>query len=1691
MTNLLYSNFDLTAKAIPRILSLKGDLTAQIHQRRLLREKFIRFYLAFIANSSVVVRRDLVSQKNVITGWFRYINEDSPDLIYDSFNLLTKYVIRDSGFTKPMRMNLFNDWVLGHISILLNRTDSLTSNPDIKISKFVFDFMKFLVTDTTLGLKYNDKQWYLPDSEQGESGDRKVNNKLLGSFLKILKPWDSSLKQDIALEVMSTSPELVAPYFSEDWPFPLDPKLTMFWISSMLFFSKAIQLPIPSSLYSSPYSEPPNVKIICEHILPQPLSKQMLSKSLLSDIPLIKYHAFQIMIFAFNKLESVIDLYKKKGWEDKYYTLLEEITMRLPEIPTIITSITTIAENQIDSMELLKSVAIRAIASYSKLLPETFLKSKFVMPPKLMTALEADDFSNGLQLVNLQNVLEVQTRLGGVGKWWNKSGNLPYSLFTVLARVATLLQNDLFTNQIENLIKYLCHPYLIFQEVNSKMNPVNVFLNSLIVSTKEISEEERVKIWKLLDESVSRSIRSPYKYLDIISASTNNVQKEAIKISPFIAVLIEQWRFVDKTSDYSGVKNWLARFLRDSIITGCKSDILCKLLEKEKDPDLIKISNLLKVESNFSETQEKWKPVFDKKSTPDLILNTTKPENFGSLTLKTPFDLYTAKFRLKYEQKSSIKMALFAVLTKDLSSSLKNILATKDIFIDILADKSLWENFFLFITTNKFEHSAYLGIQSYLVNTLIPTLSISEQLSLFKYSIKIFDDLEYLKSKIDDLRSSKSKSNDLLELQEFLYIHLLKKSRENFIFSESDLLSCFEFAGTVKSNSLFISLKEYIGSLKTFSTAPEFLELALKFSKLTEFSSSQLLSVLIRNVPHSDLSLLHKFTDGDSVDDLTFLSALTEILSPTVLEILDKGSDESLVKIYNHGIEISISALDSKDTISEVLLETIINFLKKIMSHQFFISQDTEQKTLIKIIRFIAIYNGKKTVSPGMIYLVREIASRFTGRSKISVNDETLMKPLRLWAQRTITWLAKRLAEDDQLGKLTKDALDAFYNAFTSPDFLYPLNPWLLVPTASLNTLLEIAATRYIESIEVVKFICAMIPTSRVLTSAYYSSPNSSNKHLPIEFTKLLQIVLNNERSIVAMEIGRTSKEAKGTGICLSYIISTLFHIDVTRHSTKAIQEKVLTLCMGTYRAQDVLLIEILKKIESRISYSFCNAVVAWDITTSSSLSTKLPSLRNPEGSAPNFATGSKRKREEDKTAQLEDILIGGIADETEELDNVTPLFLLSQTSGSSSTGFEVSFDAALIENSIYNFDSSVPQFQLRPLHKNSRPVKETFQQFLQRYNQYSLELRSEMTYDTEFFLLLVTSSNILVQKESHLVVDNLRVFVESGILSLVIASLCHKDENISKIALSLLVAARASVQHESYSNYPDKEIVEIITNKIFSYITSRQEQDPNEPILVPSFICLPIAVMIQSILSQPEHNLYEKVVFGYLLSGPSITTNSSKNEGNIPLFHAISRSTNTSESYGDSLLKDLIWLTEMLTASLVDSDALNAYSRRGVFEWALNLSNLLPLPPIDDGLSGWNKSTATESQRDAEASQALSSAKHYSRSYNILVHKKIVQLFKRAQEIVNKNEDGSLTSVGCGELATKNGFVSWIHNHLTIFGNEEESNSEAMDYQLALQKLGARTLIGMSKSQISNWTLLDAQSIKDYGSLALGIASK
>lgn len=585
----LFSAFDFTIKIIPKLLATESGG---------LRKAFIRFYLSFLRQGTYIIRKDLISQKRVISGWLKHLNEwDDEDTIVETLQVFTECILKEPAFLKATKIGFFNDWVMGRLVHLLNNKHS-------KVIEQAKDFMHLICLNPDYGIVFPDNGW--------SSGE--VNNRLLLNIAKMLKPWDSVEQQNMVVEILSTYAELVAPYVNDlISTTSFDPKLTSWWISTATLLTRICEIPLDESRLL--LFEPPATELVLNNTLPFKASS--ITKALqFSETPLIRYLGAQTLYFGIVRLRGVQRIYEKKGW-DFQLVLLEAKAQRLPNPQTIVTLTATHDKEE----PLLKTIILKLISEYVKLCPPE--DSSRTLP---ISANWADTEVEGLNLVQVEASLDIQMKVGGLGKWWNKAGNAQYSMFTGLLRFAAL--NQSLSSKIVGLLYSLVKPTLLFQE-ETCTHPVDILVNSVM------QFGDNSKIWNLVEESVSRCMRSPYKYVDAFAAARDS---ETATFSPFSVSLMEQVQYVEEPREE--IEKWVIKFIRDCCICG-EDWFAAHGIASTKG---LKFSNLL-----TSNARDLWHATFSEDECFDYLLGSLDSAILARTDLQfkigTSMDLESVKFR--------------------------------------------------------------------------------------------------------------------------------------------------------------------------------------------------------------------------------------------------------------------------------------------------------------------------------------------------------------------------------------------------------------------------------------------------------------------------------------------------------------------------------------------------------------------------------------------------------------------------------------------------------------------------------------------------------------------------------------------------------------------------------------------------------------------------------------------------------------------------------------------------------------------------------------------------------------------------------------------------------------------------------------------------------------------------------------
>lgn len=385
------------------------------------------------------------------------------------------------------------------------------------------DLFNLLVTDLTYGLRF-------PINNNGidlsiNNKNFKLNNKVIYTLLTFLKPWESHSHLNLCIAILSSNLELIAPY--SNWIVANgggfhDPSLTSWWIGHTLLYSRILSIPNLSK---------------ADQISLAPLSKSSLMKCLELKNLLIVQLSLQLIFLQLNHLSNVDS------------TVIEIVLGNFPNLSYFTNFLNH--ENKI-----IKLTISMILSSFEK-----FKSSNISIP------LSDLNLENKYDLILLNNYLSIQSK---DFKWFNKSQN-SNSFFTNLLK----LGNSKLFSKIFLILSNLTKDTLIFNSnlIESPLIPLIL----LGIPNNEVA--------KLIDETISRSIKFPYKYLDISHQNHND-------LSLFIVVLFEQLNYIERTPE---IQDWLDDLCGKLVLIG-ESEIELKKLNPSTK---IKLENINQPISKF------------------------------------------------------------------------------------------------------------------------------------------------------------------------------------------------------------------------------------------------------------------------------------------------------------------------------------------------------------------------------------------------------------------------------------------------------------------------------------------------------------------------------------------------------------------------------------------------------------------------------------------------------------------------------------------------------------------------------------------------------------------------------------------------------------------------------------------------------------------------------------------------------------------------------------------------------------------------------------------------------------------------------------------------------------------------------------------------------------------------------------
>jgi len=529
----IFTSFDFTLRAIPKILSQQPY-----------RHSFLEFYMELISASAPQTRRDLFGNRKIFSGWIGKLGlDDDESTLKATMAILHNIVLKDTVvFTKTTKMGLFNDWTLKNMHRLLSSSNAADSPVTEELTEQISRFLIVLFCDRTYGVR-------MP----GE-------NRLALSFLKIVKPWENITEMDLVVRLLREMPDLLLPYFDGlASTYTLTPKQSMWWFSYSVLHIRALKLPVSHSTLMNATILPgslkfdktaPKLELASKYVMPRTVTKAALLQSLQFDSSLVKFQAAQIILFTLRRLNAVVDeIYVPNKWDAE--ALIDDVLQHLPEINLFAKA---------TEPPLLRMTYLLIVKLACQLRPLTL---------NIPLPLDAAEV-HGLDLVEAETVLEVQTYTSDQTKWWSPSKDR-LSLFTQLVQFATY--NFKLADKSSELLQRLVRPTQLFSDMPVLAHPVDALLQTL-------TGRNSPAIWAIIDQAVQRAVRSPYQYIDTVRSD---------RVSPFAVAVIEQYAHIRKNNqqfsgeNWEAVLQWLISFMRSMVVLGEDRATLHGLLVKSVD----------------------------------------------------------------------------------------------------------------------------------------------------------------------------------------------------------------------------------------------------------------------------------------------------------------------------------------------------------------------------------------------------------------------------------------------------------------------------------------------------------------------------------------------------------------------------------------------------------------------------------------------------------------------------------------------------------------------------------------------------------------------------------------------------------------------------------------------------------------------------------------------------------------------------------------------------------------------------------------------------------------------------------------------------------------------------------------------------------------------------------------------------
>lgn len=1143
------SHFDFSLPSLPKLLIPSKaeladvELTKTKNQHLTLRYNFIKFYSALISHSPAILRKDiLIDNSKLMSNWFKYISKiDSDEVINGAIDLLTDHIVKEPSFKKSTKCKIVNEYILMNLH-------KLYYSGNAKIASKVNAFFILYSTDPVYGVAFeNHKSWTadIDESSRQNNGAQitvhnksfKLLNKILYTMLTQFKPWEDDTQCSTVIKVLKHIPEFVSPYshYLMAVHGSHEPKMTSYWFGQTLLLGRMIKLPIPQSVYELDFEYLPSMTVVLDNIMPLPITKAVLKKCLSNQVKLVQQMGCQLTVFILQKLADILELYTVQGWNKEKPALLNSVFAKLPELSDFTSLLNDTYAKSSDNKLLILTIT-KILNLYSQHFPAATsitLPQNNIYSDLMAKSQQSEQPLSGIDLAILDEYLEFQ-QLNENYKWWNKDKS-GHSLFTALLKICSSGKTSLSMSlKISKLLNNLVSHTLLFNQSTLLVSSVYALVESL---RAVVSADKPVpSIWSLLDETVARCVRTPYKYIDIST--------EYGFCSPFMVALLEQFKFVNRdVENYDLLLRWICIFARDLLILGDSSklrELVAQNISTEKALVATYLNDL--DEQNFQTLNSEESYLLAQNKTSSFYrFITVSPMKSLSNIQRLPVgmeDIQGALFRLHavaYNTEIALTKSNCKLVIQNLLEKIGHFMFTSAGLASNFEKIEHYSPFFIQEQDSKIVREKKLYVLVCVLDILLQVRI--EVKGLETYLASLFQNYEQINSDFPDIAIFDA-------IIEYLPVELVDK------------MSTLE----LKEVDQAATLRKMIASEEYEANFDYLTKTALSYSspEITSLVALLLQKCPVKNVkeglrlfaPLNAKPILQSLALSDREAALEFLAA--EILLDNHL------MTEALIFVGSF-------VPDMPQEIGQVLTTTSFSFFQK---------HPQDVKKVLPLLTQNVAYLTDEQKNTILSYLFTNYPNKYCSEvAKFARFAKDFEKQdFLVWLKKCMLFINKQVAELDSL-----ETMSTNFRAFLADigSLFEDINVWDVANASVLNSQLEIFfQKKWVFSSFIVNYL------SKLLIK-------ESDK---IAVSKLFQILINNEHNPL-----RTKRRVEPIGEKVAMLIFILFNKDPTGNSNFGTQESIVACYGGSLAPHDCIIYEVLQAMESATSTSWASNIYAWD----------------------------------------------------------------------------------------------------------------------------------------------------------------------------------------------------------------------------------------------------------------------------------------------------------------------------------------------------------------------------------------------------------------------------------------------------------------------------------------------------------------